>query len=58
MVKVYTDKTPKQASRLASENVINMKINVFQGKVFEPVEFLATCREKKAFPAFKIGFGW
>jgi hypothetical protein len=58
VVKVYTDKTPKQASRLASENVINMKINVFQGKVFEPVEFLATCREKKAFPAFKIGFGW
>ena len=58
VTKVYTDKVPKQASRLASENVINMKINVFQGKEFDPVEFLATCREKKAFPAFKIGFGW
>ena len=58
VVKVYTDKVPKQASRLASENIINMKINAFQGKEFDPVDFLAGCREKKAFPAFKIGFGW
>lgn len=58
VTKVYTDKTPKHASRYATESIIGMRINSFQGKIFDPVEFLANCREKKAFPAFKIAFGW
>ena len=58
VTKVYTDKIPKHASRYATEGIVGMRINSFQGKVFDPVEFLSTCREKKAFPAFKIGFGW
>lgn len=58
VTKVYTDKTPKQVGRMPLEGIINMKINVFQGKPFDPVEFLSICKAKKAFPAFKIGFGW
>lgn len=58
VTKVYTDKTPKHASRYATESVVQMKINVFQGKEFNTVDFLSLCRERKAFPAFKIAFGW
>ena len=58
VTKVYTDKNPKQIGRIVSEGIINMKINVFQGKEFIPAEFLQLCKERKAFPAFKIAFGW
>ena len=58
VTKVYTDKNPVHASRYATESVVQMKINTFQGKEFNTVEFLALCRERKAFPAFKIAFGW
>lgn len=58
VTKVYTDKNPKQIGRIVSEGIINMKINVFQGKEFIPVDFLQLCKDRKAFPAFKIAFGW
>lgn len=58
VTKVYTDKIPKQVGRMPLEGIINMKINVFQGKAFDPAEFLSSCVSKKAFPAFKIAFGW
>jgi hypothetical protein len=58
VTKVYTDKNPKQYGRIVSEGIINMKINVFQGKEFIPSDFLQLCKGRKAFPAFKIAFGW
>ena len=50
VTKVYTDKNPKQIGRIVSEGVINMKINVFQGKEFIPSDFLQLCKDRKAFP--------
>lgn len=56
--KVYTDKTPKHVGKYASDGLISMKINAYQGKPFDVLAFLDTCKSKRAFPSFKISFGW
>ncbi len=56
--KVYTDKKPKHVGKYASDGIISMKVNAFQGKPFDVHSFLEGCRNKRAFPAFKISFGW
>jgi hypothetical protein len=56
--KVYTDKKPKHVGKYATDGLISMKVNAFQGKPFDVHNFLLSCRNKRAFPCFKISFGW
>ena len=58
VVKVYTDKTPKQIGAYAQHNRVEGKINVFQGRAFNSSDFFALCVSSKALPAFKISYGW
>lgn len=58
VIKVYTDKTPKQIGSFAQHGVIEGKINIFQGRAFDSAEFFASCVANKALPAFKISYGW
>jgi hypothetical protein len=58
VVKVYTDKIPKQIGSFAQSNIVEGKINVFQGRAFDSSAFFANCLRNKALPAFKIAYGW
>ena len=58
VVKVYTDKTPKQIGAYAQHSRVEGKINVFQGRPFDSSDFFALCVSSKALPAFKISYGW
>lgn len=58
VVKVYTDKTPKQIGSFPQFGVVEGKINVFQGRAFDSSDFFAKCVKDKALPAFKISYGW
>jgi hypothetical protein len=58
VVKVYTDKTPKQIGDFPQHGKVVGKINVFQGRPFDSSEFLHKCLAEKALPAFKISYGW
>lgn len=56
--KIYTDKKPKHVGKYATDGLICMKVSSFQGKPFDVHAFLDSCKSKRAFPAFKISFGW
>lgn len=58
VVKVYTDKTPKQIGDFPQHGKVVGKINVFQGRPFDSAQFLQKCSAEKALPAFKISYGW
>lgn len=58
VIKVYTDKTPKQIGAFAQNGSVEGKINIFQGRAFDSSDFFASCVANKALPAFKISYGW